>query len=134
MDIMASKGSAGEGKTANDAEKLRYYVANDDLLAAAHAVKASYSRGKVVEGTIGSGNFWNNEIDRMTWLHKNIGTSVEEMETSSSAQIAHAYKVPFLGVRVLSNNITNQGKYDPTTSVDCQEFVKNIVLQYIASL
>ena len=134
MDIMASKGSAGEGKTANDAEKLRYYVANDDLLAAAHAVKASYSRGKVVEGTIGSGNFWNNEIDRMTWLHKNIGTSVEEMETSSSAQIAHAYKVPFLGVRVLSNNITNQGKYDPTTSVDCQEFVKNIVLQYITTL
>lgn len=134
MDIMASKGSAGEGKSANDAEKIRYYLANDDLLAAAHSVKSTYTRGKVVEGTIGSGNFWNNEIDRMNWLHENFGTSVEEMETASAAQIAHAYKVPFLGVRVLSNNLTNNGKYDPTTSVDCQVFVKNVIQQYISTL
>ena len=53
------------------------------------------------------------------------------METSAAAQIALAYDVPFLGIRVLSNNITNGGHYDPTTSVSCQQFVKDVVLQFI---
>ncbi|OED93269.1 5'-methylthioadenosine/S-adenosylhomocysteine nucleosidase [Vibrio breoganii] len=134
MDIMASEGSAGEGDTAVDAEKIRYYMGNSELLASANAVKSTYTRGKVVEGTIGSGNFWNNEIDRMTWLHTNFGTSVEEMETSSAAMIADAYGIPFLGVRVLSNNLTNNGKYDPSTAADCQKFVKEIILHYISTL
>lgn len=134
MDIMASEKSAGEGKSAQDAEKIRYYAGNAELLAAAHAVKDSYKRGKVVEGTIGSGNFWNNELDRMAWLHENFGTSVEEMETSSAAMISHAYGVPFLGVRVLSNNLTNNGKYDPSTAKDCQQYVKEIILHYISTL
>ena len=131
MDIMASEGSAGEGDSAADAEKIRYYAGNADLLAIAHSVKGKYERGKVVEGTIGSGNFWNNELDRIAWLHQHLGTSVEEMETSAAAQIALAYDVPFLGIRVLSNNITNGGHYDPTTSVSCQQFVKVVVLQFI---
>jgi adenosylhomocysteine nucleosidase len=41
--------------------------------------------------------------------------------------------VPFLGIRVLSNNITNGGHYDPTTSVNCQQFVKHVVMQFIAN-
>ena len=41
-----------------------------------------------------------------------FGTSVEEMETASAAQIAGAFHVPFLGIRVVSNNITNDGAYD----------------------
>ncbi|PSW22111.1 5'-methylthioadenosine nucleosidase [Photobacterium sanctipauli] len=134
MDVMASEGSAGEGDAAADAEKVRYYAGNKDLLASAHAVKETHKRGKVVEGTIASANFWNNEIDRMNWLHENYGTSVEEMETASAAMMAEAYKVPFLGIRILSNNLTNGGKYDPSTAEDNQKFVKNVVLHYISTL
>ena len=132
--IVRNVESAGEGDAAVDAEKIRYYMGSSELLASAHAVKSTYTRGKVVEGTIGSGNFWNNEIDRMTWLHTNLGTSVEEMETSSAAMVSDAYGIPFLGVRVLSNNLTNNGKYDPSTAADCQKFVKEIVLHYISTL
>ena len=132
MDIMASEGSAGEGDSAADAEKIRYYAGNENLLAIANSVKAKYQRGRVVEGTIGSGNFWNNEIDRIAWLHQHFGTSVEEMETSAAAQVSLAYDIPFLGIRVLSNNITNGGHYDPSTSVDCQQFVKDVVIQFIS--
>lgn len=134
MDIMASEGSAGEGDAAANAEKIRYYQGSPELIKAANMVKESYTRGKVVEGTIGSGNFWNNELDRILWLHENFGTSVEEMEGSSAAMIASAYGVPMLGIRVLSNNITNGGKYDPTTAVNCQEFVMQVVKQYIANI
>jgi len=134
MDIMASEGSAGEGEDAADAEKIRYYEGSSALIAAALSVKSSYTRGKVVEGTIASGNFWNNEIDRIAWLHEEFGTSTEEMEGAAAAMIADAYKVPMLGIRVLSNNITNGGKYDPSTAEDCQVFVLNVVKKYIQTL
>lgn len=131
MDLLASAGSAGEGDSAKDAERIRYYLGDPELMAAAHAVKAQYERGKVVEGTIASGNFWNNELDRIGWLHDKFGTSTEEMETASAAQIAHSYGVPFLGIRVLSNNLTNGGHYDPSTATDCQAFVTLVIEQYI---
>ncbi len=134
MDLLASSGSAGEGESAKKSERIRYYVGDSKLLASAHAVSGQYKRGKVTEGTIASANFWNNELDRIAWLHENFGTSTEEMETVAAAQIAHAYDVPFLGVRVLSNNLTNGGHYDPSTAKDCQQFVRDLVTHYIASL
>lgn len=124
MDLMASEGSAGEDP---NAEKVRYYEGDKDLLAAANAVKDTYTKGKVVEGTIGSADVWNNEVDRIKWFHTKYGTSVEEMEGAAAAQIAKAYDVPFLGIRVLSNNKTNGGKYNPNTAAANQEYVYEVV-------
>ena len=56
-----------------DAEKARYHEGDAELLASAHAVQAKYQRGKVVEGTIASANFWNSEVDRINWLHSTFG-------------------------------------------------------------
>lgn len=130
MDLMASEGSAGEDP---DAENIRYYEADEDLLAAANAVKDKHTEGKVVEGTIGSADVWNNEVDRIKWFHETFGTSVEVMETASAAQIAKAYEVPFLGVRILSNNKTNDGEYNPDTATANQEYVYEVVKEYIAT-
>lgn len=131
MDLMASEGSAGEDP---NAEKPRFYEGDKDLLAAANAVKHKYTQGKVVQGTIGSSNVWNNEIDRIKWIHTNYGTSVEEMEGASAAQIAQAYNVAFLGIRVLSNNKTNNGKYNPTSAEACQDYVYEVVKKYISTI
>lgn len=131
MDVMASEGSAGEDK---NAEKIRYYEGNATLLEIANQVKDTYKYGKVVEGTIGSANLWNNEVDRIKWFHENYGTSVEEMEGASAAQMSEAYGVPFLGIRVLSNNKTNGGMYNPLTAEYCQEYVMEVVKAYISTL
>ncbi|MFP3488578.1 5'-methylthioadenosine nucleosidase, partial [Staphylococcus sp. SIMBA_130] len=101
------------------------------LLAAANEVKDDYQKGKVVEGTIGSADVWNNEIDRINWFHEKYGTSVEEMEGAAGAQIAQAYDVPFLGIRILSNNKVNGGEYNPNTAEANQEYVYKVVQQYI---
>ena len=42
--------------------------------------KVRYDKGEVVEGTIGSADVWNNELDRIQFFHERYGTSVEEME------------------------------------------------------
>lgn len=131
MDVMASEGSAGEDP---NAEKARYYEGDADLLAAANAVKGSYTKGKIVEGTIGSADLWNNEVDRINWFHENYGTSVEEMESASVAMISKAYDVPFLAIRILSNNKTNNGAYNADTAIANQEYVYEVVKEHIAFL
>nr|WP_197684181.1 5'-methylthioadenosine/S-adenosylhomocysteine nucleosidase [Planococcus antarcticus] len=131
MDVMASEGSAGEDP---NAEKARYYEGDAELLAAANRVNDSYTQGKIVEGTIGSADLWNNEVDRINWFHKNYETSVEEMESASSAMISKAYDVPFLAIRILSNNKTNDGAYNPETAAANQEYVYEVVQEYIAFL
>ena len=61
------------------------------------------------------------------------GTIVEEMETAAAAQIAGQLGTPFLGIRVVSDNITNGG-YDPKTSEACLDFVFEVIKSYIATL
>ncbi|MFL8938295.1 5'-methylthioadenosine/S-adenosylhomocysteine nucleosidase [Rossellomorea oryzaecorticis] len=130
MDLMASEGSAGEDP---DAENIRYFEGDEGLLAAAKAVKGKYEKGKVVEGTIGSADVWNNEVDRINWFHEKYGTSVEEMEGAAGAQIAAAYDVPFLGIRVLSNNKVNGGQYNPDTAKANQAYVLEVLKEYITT-
>lgn len=127
LDLMRSEGSAGQDPSAR---VMRRFHADDTLVAAARHVAGEYRKGRVVEGVIASSNLWNSELDRIQRLHDAFGTTAEEMETASAAQIAGIYKIPFLGVRVLSNNITNGGAYQPATAAACQEFVRLVVRQY----
>ena len=131
LDLMVSEGSAGEDP--ND-HTMRRFQANAQLLAAAESVKHLYHKGRVVEGVIGSGEIWNSELDRIQRFHTQFGTTVEEMETASAAQIAGFFQIPFLGIRVLSNNITNHGTYDAKTGEACQEYVYDVVKAYIGTL
>lgn len=69
MDLLASKGSAGEDKNVHS---IRQFPADAKLLAIAEGVKASYTRGKVVEGVIGSADVWNSELDRISHFRQVI--------------------------------------------------------------
>ena len=128
LDLNRTEGSAGENP---DAHRMRRFSGDPGLLAAARSVSGRYQKGRVVEGVIGSADVWNSEIDRIDRFHQQYGTTVEEMETASAAQIAELYEIPFLGIRVLSNNITNDGKYDPRTGEACQDYVQDVVKAYI---
>jgi adenosylhomocysteine nucleosidase len=56
------------------------------------------------------------------------------METASAAQIAKLLNVPFLGIRVVSDNITNGDAYDPKTSEACEDYVFDVVKAYVRAL
>jgi adenosylhomocysteine nucleosidase len=129
LDLMRSEGSAGQDP---NARTMRRFRGDEGLLAAARNARSLYQKGRVVEGVIGSSEIWNSEIDRIQRFHDTFGTTVEEMETASAAQIAGLFEIPFLGIRVVSNNITNGGTYDGTTGEACQDYVYNVVKSYIA--
>ena len=131
MDLLASKGSAGEDKNTHT---MRQFPADVQLLTVASSVTQTYSKGKIVEGVIGSADIWDSELDRISFFHNTYHTSAEEMETASAAQIAAAFDIPFIGIRILSNNITNDGKYDPNTGLACQDYVYQVVKAYIAKI
>ncbi len=131
LDLLASAGSAAEDP---NARTMRRFAADPRLLAAAEGAAPGYRRGRVVTGVIGSADVWNSEIDRIAQFHHRYETTAEEMETASAAQVAAAYGIPFLGVRVLSNNITNDGAYDGTTGEACQDFVHDVVRAYIRTV
>ena len=111
---------------------MRRFRGDEGLLAAARSVRDTYRKGRVAEGVIGSSEVWNSELDRIGYFHDRFGTTAEEMETASAAQIAGMFGIPFLGIRVLSNNITNDGAYNPKTGEACQEFVAEVVKAYVA--
>lgn len=129
LDLMRSEGSAGQDP---NARTMRRFPADEGLLTAARAVRGHYQKGHVVEGVIGSSEVWNSEIDRIQRFHEQYGTSAEEMETASAAQIAGLFKIPFLGIRVVSNNITNGEAYDTKTGEACQDYVFETVKAYLA--
>jgi len=129
LDLLRSDGSAGQDPSART---MRRFAGDPGLLEAARRVRGRYQRGQVVEGVIGSSEVWNSELDRIGFFHDRFGTTVEEMETAAAAQIAGMFGIPFLGIRVLSNNITNDGAYNPKTGEACQEFVGEVIKAYAA--
>jgi adenosylhomocysteine nucleosidase len=126
---MRSDGSAGQDP---NARTMRRFPGDEGLLAAARDARGQYQKGHVVEGVIGSSNVWNSEIDRIQRFHEQFGTSAEEMETAAAAQIAGLFQIPFLGIRVVSNNITNGEAYDTKTGEACQDYVLEVVKAFVA--
>ncbi len=129
LDLMRSDGSASQDP---NARTMRRFQGDPGLLAAARRVRGLYTRGQVVEGVLGSSEVWNSELDRIQDFHDRFGTTAEEMETAAAAQIAGLFEIPFLGIRVLSNNITNGGAWDAGTGEACQDFVAEVVKSYLA--
>jgi adenosylhomocysteine nucleosidase len=128
LNLTASEGSAGYDP---NARRIARFDGDGALLAVARGARDSYTRGRVVDGVIGSSNGWNDELDLIAKFHADYGTSVEEMETASAAQIAGLYGVPFLGIRIVSDNTTNGTAYDAKTGEACEDYVLAVVKAYI---
>jgi adenosylhomocysteine nucleosidase len=126
LDLTAPDGSAAASR------KPARFAADDSLLAAARAVTSRYTRGRIVEGVIGTSDMWNDELDRLARMNKEYGTLVEEMETASAAQVARQMDVPFLGIRIVSDNAATAAAFDPKTAAACEEFTYEVVRAYVA--
>lgn len=103
------------------------FAADPTLLKMAESIRGFDS----TTGVIGTTNGWNSNIDYINFLHERYGAICEEMETFSVAQICHGSGVPFIGIRTISNNITNGATYTPGAAVSSQTFVLILAENYI---
>jgi adenosylhomocysteine nucleosidase len=60
--------------------------------------------GTVTEGLVGSTDVWTSDPDEVAALHALYGAKSEDMESAYVAQVCALHDVPFLAVRVISNN------------------------------
>jgi len=98
---------------------------NDNLLNLAH--QTPYTKGRVISGTIATGDVWNRELDKIAFIHEKFGTDCEEMESFAIAQIARQHDIPCLAVRIISNTEWNASiPFNENTGIECQRFVSEI--------
>jgi adenosylhomocysteine nucleosidase len=112
--------------------KIKEYAdfkSDPKLVKAALRAAKQYQHGKVVQGKVGSSDFWNREVDRIQWFHDTVGTSVEEMEAAAVAQVAKGFNIPFLSVRTVSNSEVSGDKIidQPTAGQYGAEFTVKMI-------
>ena len=96
-----------------------------ELLAIAETVP--YERGRIMKGSIASCDFWSFDPDSIREIRERFGSDCEEMESYAAAQACSRLGIPFLGVRVISNNeLTGEG-FMIDAAAWCQSFVIGIV-------
>ena len=82
-------------------------------------------------GTIFSSDRWSRELDYIAYWQKQENVLGEEMEAAASAQIAAAYQIPYLCVRVVSNNEAAKEQWEPAEAErlagGCQEYILRLV-------
>ncbi len=78
---------------------------------------------RIADGTLGSGDVWNCEHDMIEYLHSEYGTSCEDMETYSAAQVCAHLNANFLALRIISNNELLGESYAPKTAEQLQHAV-----------
>ena len=84
--------------------------------------KKDIEKENLIYGTIGSGDCWNREMDRIEFLNKEYGILCEDMETVSVYKMAKKYDTPVIGIRVIANNEMLEEEYDRTLSSQSQMF------------
>lgn len=124
-------GTYAYDKTSGKFQAYTEYFPDPTLFNIAFKVANANENFNVVSGVISTGNTWLECVDYVNFLHEKYGSSCEEMETNVAAQICQNANVPFIGIRVLSDNVTNDNRYVPETAKICQDFVLLVVENYI---
>lgn len=108
--------------------------ADENLLTFFKGFENIYKQGKIHIGTIGSGDIWNREKDKIIYLNKVHGVLCEEMEGISIYTIANNNKIPVIGIRVISDNELLGEAYNRNLGEVCQQFVYEAVKKLIKKI
>ncbi len=121
LDLVALESS---GKEAEYTDAEPFWRKTDDTWSAwLYAQNRSYNRGKVAKGRIASGDQWNAYPEKIEELARKTGALCEEMECAAVGEIARRYAIPYLPVRIISNNNRLQEAFDGETAIALQEWL-----------
>lgn len=79
--------------------------------------------GTVIAGTLGSGDLFSKEKDRILWLHETFGNVSEDMESFAVYAACRECRVPCVAIRVISNNELLDEDYDKDTALELQRVI-----------
>ena len=102
-------------------------LADKQLVNMFEKVFTKYCKTNIFVGTIGSGDVFNREADRIEWLNKIFKTDCEEMESIGVYTACSNLGVPCLGVRIISNNELTRESFDEAQAIVLQELIVEIL-------
>lgn len=114
--------------------RVSSFKSNENLVNLALKASKRYTKGNTYVGCLASADQWNKELDRLTYFNSNLKTLGEDMETAACSQIATTYKIPFLGIRIVSNNEYHLEVFAKDSSDYSQKFTLYVLEEYIRSL
>ena len=114
-----------------DKKGITKYESDDYLVKVAKEESKQYTKGKVHIGILGSGDTWDKESDYVIWLNQNLGIISADMESIGTYTVAQKYKIPVIGIRVISDNAIVHELYNRNVSSYVQEFVLKMLERLI---
>ena len=110
------------------------YFPDPTLLKIAEDVAATNKNFVTLTGTISSADTWLNDKDYYNYLNETYGSVAEEMEICSAAQMCKNSNVPFIGIRVISDNVIISPNHYEETAATSQDFTLLVVEKYIKTV
>ncbi|MBR0289481.1 MAG: 5'-methylthioadenosine/S-adenosylhomocysteine nucleosidase [Selenomonadaceae bacterium] len=112
-------------------QPYKEFIADPTLLNIAFKVANAHEEFNAVSGVLGTGDSWLENVDYTNFLHETYGSSCEEMETNAVAAICQNASIPFIGIRVISNNTELRAAFDKNAAKIGQDFVLLVAENYI---
>lgn len=130
----------GEGSNPNNWELLTFLSgevdklvkekANTTLIEDAKSI-TNNEYGKIYIGSIGSGDVWNREIDRILYLNKNYNILCEDMESIATYTIANSLNIPVISIKMISDNTLTGEEYNREIGKKLEkyiiEYINNVI-------
>ena len=86
---------------------------------------------KITVGKIGSGDAWNREIDRITYLNKEYNILCEDMESIASYTLANQNNIPIIAIKMISDNILTGEEYNREVGLYLQDYILKFLKDFI---
>lgn len=147
LNIMSARTPSKEINEGSDSTKWEYITfvsggedkkitqkADEKLVSFFKNFGETYTDGKIHVGVIGSGDIWNREKDRMIFLNQIHSVLCEEMEGISIYTVANKYKIPVVGIRIISDNEILGEPYNRNLGQICQKFVYEAIKRMIEEI
>lgn len=120
-----------EWKLNQRARDIKY--ADMQLVDIAEKSLVSKTKNGIFRGTLGSGDAFNREYDRIIWTTKTFNSLCEDMESIGVYSVCEQFKVPCIGIRIISNNELLQEKLNKEKAIELQEILIHILDDLVKS-
>lgn len=103
--------------------------ANKELTVSFYDFLKNNTNNTVYKGTLGSGDAFNREIDRINWISSTFDSLCEDMESIGVYLACQQFNVPCIGIRIISNNEIIGEELDEDQAI----YLQKLLIDFIRS-
>lgn len=105
----------------------KYYKSDAMLLELFKKLENEYMTGRIVCGNAATGDIFSREDDRIVWLEEKYHTVCEDMESAAVFEVCDAFEIPYMGLRIISNNELLDEEFNENVASYLQQYIWKIL-------